>query len=1022
MLVGIGLVSVFFAYTRLTAPWLNVERKTIISQHSLPQEKSQIFAEKATKWFREDPWVQNANARFRDGGRLLWFRDYELENDNRSISISPVAFLWEQEGEEVPVTATADSAQLNSSTRFDFQEAKFGKIVSGFLSGDVRITGPDGLRIEGRGFHISEDAMKVWTSQPVKFAWGTHSGRAESGAEIELLSSAESDKAGLMAVNDVQRIRLRGRVDCQLSFHDEDSIREPIRLKVNAANGFEYFVPTNEATFSGFVDRKANMDNQVLIERPAVDGALDRLYCSKLMLQFQPKIQNASRGKPSGQLELARIIAEGQPVEFWTFRDGKEQAYANMGMLKYHLEEHLLELTQRIVAASGQHFPAEVHQGGTRLSSGHVLVAMNEDNEVRTVECRGPGRIVPSNRTEREPQKKILGATWKDSLLMFRGEEPRITLSGEARVVQAGFNESGKLHADLSLSSNVIDMYLENTLPENAADSDSAAFHHQAPVQELNIAKMRPRQMVASGNVIMTADGLSGTAQEKLTVTFQHNAESQGAPSASEMPSDTRSVNAVSKTTSQPKDRLSGTTTFHAETVEAVVKLADSEQPQFQDVWLKGFVEVTHKGLKKNGTAAEQQDFTANGNMLFAAGGFRENTEISLFGDPATVVNSSRRIEGQRIDLTQMKALSQNVRREARVEGSGRIRFVSKTGLNGKPLSRPSPVDIYWGDHMSFSDRTAHFVGNVRAVMNNETDHDVELTCAGMKVHFSEAVKLEPSGKADEFKVSAAEDSQSTMGNIERIECESRVVVEIEIMENGVVTAHHYAEFSDLEFNSVTGDFHATGPGLIESVQPDKGKRKLAVSNRTIARSNSPAKASEAGYSYIRADFIGELTGNRDAKFVRLKQHIRGVFGPVRQLTDRLNIDGLTAEALPENTGALECENLSISVIPGATPEQDSFSLVAESNSSESGAGTRSPCRFESKLFSGLADKIKYDHSKQQFILLADEGRQATVSYQREGGERQVLNGGRFEYYNDRPHILANQITGVQSTGGLTLD
>jgi hypothetical protein len=140
----------------------------------------------------------------------------------------------------------------------------------------------------------------------------------------------------------------------------------------------------------------------------------------------------------------------------------------------------------------------------------------------------------------------------------------------------------------------------------------------------------------------------------------------------------------------------------------------------------------------------------------------------------------------------------------------------------------------------------------------------------------------------------------------------------------------------------------------------------------------------------------------------------------VRELNDRLNIDGLNAEELPDNAGALECENLSISAVPSTSPDQQSsFSLVAESNSSESSSGTRRPCRFESRLFAGLADKIMYDHSKQQFILLADEGRQATVSNQRDGGDRQVLNGGRFEYYRDKNHLKANQITGVQSTGDL---
>lgn len=1028
VLAGIGLVAVYLAYARLTSPWLTVERKeTSLPKASQPQEKSQVFSAEARKWFREDPWVQEANARFRDGGRLLWFNKQQLQNENRSIAISPVAFLWQQDDEEIPVTATADSAQLDSSGKFDFQEAGggFGKIVSGLLSGDVRITGPDGLRIEGRMFHISEDAMKIWTSQPVKFAWGPHSGRAESGAEIELLASAESSKTGLMAVNDVQRIRLRGRIDCNLMFSDDDSQREPVQLKVSAANGFEFFVPTKEATFSGFMDREANIDNQVLVERPTAAGDLDRLYCSKLVLQFQPRIQNAGSGKSSRQLALARIIAEGRPVEFWSLKAGEEQVYANMGLLKYHLEERMLELTERVLASSGLRFPVEVFQSGTRLSTGHVLVAMDESNEVHTVECRGAGKIGPSNRGKKPTDAQMMGAAWKESLLLRRGEEQRITLKGEARVIQASMKDTGKLKADLSLAADVIDMFLEKAA-EAASLSNAGAAKLIEPANPLaegmDMSKIRPEQLLATGNVTMTADQLSGTAREKLIVNFQRGRSATPVVGASASGSGKPGiVKPASKSSDKPTAGLSGKTAVLADTIEARVWLGESEAPQFEDVWLKGTVAVTHKASGDK-ARVEEQSFTANGNVLFAKGGFRGNTEISLFGDPATVVNSSRRIEGPRIDLTELTASSKGLQREAKVDGSGRIRFVSTTGLDGRPLAKPSPVDIYWGEHMSFTGRTAHFVGNVRAVMNNELDHDVELTCAGLKVHFTDDLAMESAGKQDEFQLTPTSGTKSLVGNIERIECQSRVVVDIDMMEDGVVKAHHHAEFADLEFNQITGEFHATGPGLIESVQPDKGKRKLAVSNRTVVRANTPSKTSEPGFFFIRADFIGELRGNRDKKIVSLKQHIRGIFGPVQRLTDRLNIDGMSAEELPENTGALKCENLAISVIQGQSADQQSFSMVAESNSTGGNGGTRIPCRFESRLFSGLADKIIYDHSKQQFILRADKGRQATVSHHQDGGQRQVLNGGQFEYYSDRNYLRANQITGVQSTGDLSLD
>jgi lipopolysaccharide export system protein LptA len=1007
LLVGLGLAVIYFGYSRLTSPWLRTEQKRLVPTVSAtPQEKSTVFSELASRWFSDVPWVQTASGRFRDNGRLLFFNDYELFNKNRSIRINPVALLWEQKKGEVPITATAESAQLDASTEFSFSQGQFGKITSGLLAGAVRITGPDNLRIDGQTFYISDDAMKVWSRHPVMFAWETHSGIADGGVEIELLASPDSTSAGLMAITDVRKILLLGRIKCDLRFQDDDPDREPVELSINAANGFEFFVPTMQATFYGFLDRKLEKDNQILIQRPAPDGNLDRLFCSKLVLQLQPKIQSPdARKKQSNQMKLAKITAEGQRVVFYS---QKEDIKATMSQLKYHIEERLLELLGRVATSSEAEKPVEIHQSGRQLTAGRVLVAHDDHNNVHTIECRGSGKIgrshlpVESDHDIETAEKNAVDASWTESLLLTNSDQQRVTLRGNARVTQP--------LQQLSLTGQVIEMVLERTV--DAENSGSTALGKNSG---LSVSNLRPQLLTASSDVRIVSPEMTGTARERMSVLFREPSDSSGSRQMGAELSDpagspANAVRPVSQS-SEKTPPLAGTTEFASDTVETAVILTPAGQPQFEDVWLKGKVSVTHDSTKKD------ESFTAEGNVLFARAGFRGDREISLFGDPATVIHARDRIEGQRIDLTELKRNPGRPQREARVEGSGRIRFVLNVGLDGKTLDRPSPLDIYWGDHMSFSGRTAHFVGNIRAVMNNETDHDVELTCAGMKVHFQDEVQLNRSGRGDEFQLAQSSTSKSPAGDIELIECDSRVIVDIDMMKNGIVEAHHHAEFTDLKFNTLTGGFHALGPGLIESTQPDTG-RKLTTPNRAVASANTPARTSENAFVFIHARFIGELQGNVNEKYVHLRQHVRGLFGPVRTLSDRISIDGLSVEQLPENTGSLGCENLSISAIPGATSNRDSFSLVAESNAAGGNKGTRSPCRLESKQFAGDADKITYDHSKQQFILRGDEGREAKVSYRQNGGEPQILRGGRFEYYSDRNELNANQITGVQASGG----
>lgn len=987
ILAGVILAGVYLAYARVTQPWLNADRRiSTVPRTSAPQERSPVFAAEAERWFREDPWVRNANGRFRDGGRLLFFQKKELFNENRSIRVEPIAMMWRTEEGQEPFTVTADSAQLDSSKRFSLSEGEFGRITSGLLTGDFRIRGPDNLKIEGRMLHISEDAMKAWTNQPLSFVWGTHRGLAEGGAEIDLSASREGSPGGLTEVSDVQSIRLLGRVTCNLEFNDPDSEREPVHLKVSAANGFEFFFPTRQATFLGFTDRKVLPDNQVLIERPSADGQLDLLHCSRLVLQFQPKIAEAEAGaRSSTQLNLTLMTAEGQPVIFSSRKNGQESIHARMRTLRYLIESRQLELLEGVTATDGRRVRVEVHQGGNQLTTGYLLATLDDANELNSVKAIGPGQIGASTRPQhpRTDPTQAVDAVWTESMTLKRGPDTSLTLSGSAEVVHP--------ETKFRLSGERLEMYLsEDAAEEQNFDSETEN------VSPISLGALKPKRLIGVGDVGLEAQTahVSGRARDRLEVTFE-----QAQPSDPALESSTGSrktaVTAVSQTAGS--GRPVSETEFSTDTLEAVVVLPPRGDPEFRDVWLKGDVSVDHAN------ETPEKSFAANCNVLNARNGFQSGREITLFGDPAVITSSSNRVEGKQIDLGESGT--------ARVEGSGRIRYVVSRGLNGEVLSRQSPLDIYWGDHMEVRGKTAHFVGNIRAVMNNEIDHDIELTCAGMKVHFTSELQQRPRQRSAE-----SEQSDLPAGEIERIECESRVVIDIDQMEDGVVTARHHAEFSDLVFNQVTGEFHGTGPGLIQSSQPDTN-RKLAASSRVVARSNVPSATSDSQFVFLHATFIGELTGNRNTHFVQIRQHVRGLFGPVRELDEVISIDGLSVEEFPENTGSLECENLSISEIQGADGDPGSFSLVAETNpESAETSGTRSPCRIESRMFSGNADKIKYDHSKQQFVLNAEGHRQATVSWRRNGGEPESLTGGSFTYYHATNQLKATQIRAVQAS------
>ena len=1007
LMVAIAMVALYVGYSQLTSPWLTVEQKQQkVMERTPDQEASPALLQRAEMWFKEDPWVKTANARFGDNSRFMYFQNHELFNEARSIKVDPIAMLWQDDKSETPYTLTARSAQLDATTKFKLDSNEFGAISSGQLHGDVRITGPDGLRIEGRTFSISDNALKITTSQPVKFSWGPHSGIAQSGAEIDLLSSGPEDEKGLMAITDVQRIRLLGRVDCDLLFRDDDAASEAVKLKISAANGFEFFIPTHEATFFGFADRELKEDNQIMIERPTISGGLDRLFCSKLTLQFQPAVvESEEPTKRSTKLQLASIQAEGSKV---IFTSREQNVTAIMSRLKYYIAERVVELSGSVEAATGRPKPVKIHQSTSMLTAAHIRVAHDQDNQIHTIQCIGPGQLEPSNLPSAPKRSESDGtffAKWSESLVMRQVPEQKVTLKGSVVVSQSNANDTDTI-ADagtgISLSGNVVEMTGTSAIdPVRIVNAASKASKKSG----MDLSRITPKELTATGNVLLTHNRVTGHINEKLTVTFTE----QHSPAAAVAVADkTKPISQSSLLSGSPDDQ--GETNFFCDTAKANINLLQNAQQQqsaeWKDVWLFGKVQIEHIGATKD------DSFSAKGNALSAKSGFNTISDVSLFGDPAEARLGLRRVEGPRIDLQE---------RDPSVNGPGSIRFVNDKGFNGKPLEKPSVVEIYWTDSMTYSNRTANFIGNIRAVMTNELDHKVELTCASMRVFFTSDLQMQ----ADKKKKNAlqADASDSDEGPIERIECDSKVVVDIDQMKDSIVVSRNHAAFSDLKVNMITGEFNATGSGssgIVESTSLNSSNTPRTTP-RAVARANTAVATPTEEFVFVQARFIGSIEGNYKLQFVQLKQHVRGVFGPVRQMGEKIVLDGLNVNELPLNTGSMRCENLSFSRIESSDSQgPPQFEMVAESNKNDGNSGTRAPCHLESSEISGDADEIKYDSSKQQFILRADKGRQATVSYRpNPSADAQTLTGEQFEYYRDRNKLVASEITGVQTAGDL---
>ncbi|MEP3481564.1 MAG: hypothetical protein ABJZ55_20140 [Fuerstiella sp.] len=993
------LTTIYVGFRLASDMFLDVERRetrqtSLVRPDNVGTEAIQL----ARTWFPDTPWVGEARKQFYDSGRYLYCRDFSLINDDRSLKFEPIAMLWQSDDDKDPVTIVADSAQLATADKLSVNATEFGQITGGVIKGNVQIQGPNNLKITGSRFQIDQKSMKLFSSDPVRFQFETHEGVAPGGVDVFLSAAADSD-GQLTDIDHISQVQLHGQVSCNFFVPATKPGREDVRLKILAAGGFTFDVDMKTCTFSGLSadgrGPRLNPKEEVWVRRTHDDGAIDELVCPELQLHFRNKVDGLT-GKPiDDKIVLERLTAWGRSV---TVASRSNNLIMQGTELHYSMDEGRFDLKHSDLDASGERRMVRVIRDGMTLQVPHVRVLTTEDQGFQRIECLGGGRMfgeIPAEAEKRQagqatsPSKKSPKVAsrflvqWKDELTFKK-------LDAKSWLVQlvgaASVQESSR---QIQLMGQQIQVRLEESSePEDSPAGNNRVVRVSYPSAtkapelkgDFNLSKLAPRVMTAVGNVIIKTPEGSGTVRDRLVVKIndllhleQVDAEPNEGADSNKAKDDSEKVAGIQFAT----DRL-----------EAIVnrppKGHSQQKMQFESVWLKGAVTVAR-------TADDpEKSFTAEGTMLQASSAPDQSLELKLFGDPAKVNSVNRKLEGPRIDLTEIDS-------HAEVVGSGRIRFYTDKGFDGEVLSKPAPLDIYWSDSMSFAKRSATFVGNIRIAMSDEETQDVEILCSGLKVFFSRDVAL---GKSEEDGSFRAFDKQSDTeaGPIDRIECMNRVTVSINQFEAEQHAARHRIEMVDLDLDLVSGDFTAIGPGYLESVSPDRDGT-LQGSAPVSVRPNSPAATSQTAFVYVKAEFIGDIDGNLHHRVATLHQNVVALIAPARRVDEKISLDLIPVADLPEKAGLLRAEKVTLSVT-----DTEAFSLIARDNA-----------RLESQTLSASADVITYDHLKQQFIIRT-EGDNDVIAVHRSAPGRpgNRLKGKRFEYYRRSNQLKADGIGGLQ--------
>lgn len=998
------LTGVYFGFRLVTSPFLDVEPKRYDVPAGVDSRETAPEVLDAGRWFPNHSWVSQANEQYFDEGRVLYCERSELSEDRKSITLSPVAMQWvevDAAEDEVPVTMVADSATLNLERALSTNDSQLGRVLSGRLKGRVQIMGPRGLNIVGHDFAVTEESMKFWSSQPIQFQWEGHRGNASSGAEIHL--SATDSGGGLTKVDDIRRVGLLGRVNVHFRMPPKRRGDEGLDLRITAARGFTFDMLTRTGRFTGLLENRIATagKNQTLPKRDQVwvkqvnpndaNETLNQLVCPELVLNFRNRVVAPGTETSDGPaLELERIRAWGRRV---VFLSNQQDLLVDGNDFRYSLDERRIDISRTSSGLSNDLQSVTVISPNGRLSVPHINIMLAAvGNEVQRVQCLGrgvlTGRAPQTDSSESPDDAEEFRARWSQSMVMKvlpNAMSREITIEGDASV--------NALTRAMTLSAHRIAMLLKETPGQQAGVVRPAVA--KAETSDADLGDLQPERLVAEGNVRLESPSATGNLRERLVLDFEVQPEA----AVKTVSASTESQASSKRETADPMADLTGGMSFVADTLDArIILSADQENaaPDFRDLWLKGSVEVVRQSENPD------DSFSATGNALSAARGLADEREVHLFGDPAVISSATRKLEGQRIDFKEIE-------QSADVVGSGRIRFVISTGFDGKPLPAPTPLDLYWSDHMSFRGQSAKFIGNVRVVMSDGTTQDLQLTCSGMTVHFSEDVLLNRDGESSVFSAvpqSSSSGEARQTSPIERIECHNKVDVHIEQYLDGVINGRHDAVVADLNVNLITGDFTAMGPGSLQSASPDRNGA-LQGSAPLAARANAAAQTVETAFIRVKTTFIGELKGNLHQRTALLTQNVLATVTPTRRVDEQIDLQNIARDEMPERAGILQAEHLTLSSLETDADAPAMFSVVARNNA-----------RLVSKSIAASADVITYDHSKEQFIMRAEGDGRVKVSHRTGAtGRSNSLTGNRFEYYRRTNRLKATEIEGLNIQG-----
>lgn len=884
----------------------------------------------------------SATKSYDDGELFCYSTKFEQTDSKTEIRFEPFALVtFSKEG---PLSVLAQSAVVKFEREIDIASPAIGRIVEARLEGEVVIRGANNLNVSGRHFVYSAESARIWSDQPVKFAFDQHSGESDYGIQLDLVMADIATKKKALPIEDVRSVHLMRHVVMNLAMPEGDGSQvTPVRIECHGS----FQLDRRDAGQTAF----AVFDRQVSVKRLSETGKVDSLDGQTLEVTFARDMSAQSAGNNEGQPTAARnvkfkptlLVVRGAPA---IFRSEDKDAHGRMGYARYDAVQRMLALSsssnnpsQLRRVAQTETSPVHLRLANSELESQQIGLKHDANNRVQEVVCRGAGWL---KRHTVEDGEEELSVTWKDQLRKYQDANSPldvIDVTGNVVVEQP--------KQDARFTAGYIKLWMD---PLNVASSPSRKNAESQSTQ----ASMNPRRLLAVQNVTMTSPRLNGTAHE-LQVWFE-NVDIRAKPMKGSQPQ--LLDLSMGKSRIQPVAASEPFPIFDDEepaseqapaVVDAkliralIVGRGPSRAPDLAEIYSEGHVSLTQprEDAPRPLTIKAEQMHLRNQGL--------NRQEVHLVGEPA-------KLDDPQLDLQGREVFFDRHRNLVWVDGQGELKLPVPRDLEGKPLANPAKLTITWNEQMVFDGLVATFTGRVIAGMFDST-----MKCQKMEVRMQRRMKFErDSGAVGKTEIST-------------IVCRQQVEFDSSAILNSSLNQVRKGRFAAFAMNVQTGRAEAKGPGILQVWR--RGQGKIAgLAPQAIAAPNQATRVKSGGWDYTQIEFADELIGLREQRSTTCKGQVQVVYGPVSEPLEMFDVDRLPKDAFLVSSDSLQVTQ------PQHRPEtgKEMIELVAEGNA-----------WLEGRAFSGQADVISYDSANDLFMLRSlGENDSELTHEQRSGGNR----------------------------------